>query len=59
MDAATLYTIVTLASGQHRTATQGFPTLALCHAAAKRVQEQEPLNSKTQTYCVGRVPRRR
>jgi hypothetical protein len=53
MDAATLYTIVTLATGQHRTRTQEFPTLAHCDAAAKALRLQEPLNSKTEIYCVG------
>jgi hypothetical protein len=52
MDAATLYTIVTLASGQHRTEARGFPSLAFCHAAAKMQREQAPLRSKTQIYCV-------
>lgn len=52
MDAATLYAIVTLASGQHRTDTQVFPTLAHCEAAAKRLRDQQPLSSKTRIYCV-------
>jgi hypothetical protein len=62
MDAATLYTIVALASGQHRTETRGFPSLAFCQAAAKKQREREPLSSKTQIYCVkhaGVVERRR
>jgi hypothetical protein len=54
MDAATLYTIVTLTSGQHRTETRGFPTVAFCEAAAKKQREREPLRSKTQIYCVKR-----
>jgi len=52
MDAATLYTIVTLASGQHRTEARGFPSLIFCEAAAKKQREQEHLLSKTQIYCV-------
>jgi hypothetical protein len=63
MDAATLYTIVALASGQHRTEARGFPSLAICEAAAKKQREQGPLLSKTQIYCVKRTgsgePRRR
>ena len=52
MDAATLYTIVTLASGEHRTEAHGFPSVAFCEAAAKKQREQQSLNSKTQIYCV-------
>ena len=52
MDAVTFYTIVALASGQHRTDTRPFPNLAYCEAAAKKLREREPLSSKTQTYCV-------
>jgi hypothetical protein len=52
MDAATLYTIVTLASGQHRTEARDFPSLAFCAAAAKKRCEQQPLRSKMQIYCV-------
>ena len=52
MDAATLYTIVTLATGQHRTQTHGFPTIAFCETAAKKQRERESLSSKTQIYCV-------
>jgi len=55
MDAATLYTIVALASGQHRTEARGFPSLAICEAAAKKQREQGPLLSKIQTYCVKRA----
>ncbi len=63
MDAATLYTIVALASGQHRTEACGFPSVAFCEAAAKKQREREPLSSKTQIYCVKHAgvaePRRR
>ena len=52
MDAATLYTIVTLATGQHRTEAHGLPSLAFCEAAAKKQRERESLRSKTQIYCV-------
>ena len=52
MDAATLYTIVTLASGEHRTEAHGFPSVAFCEAAAKKLLEQQSLSSKTQIYCV-------
>jgi hypothetical protein len=59
MDAATLYTIVTLATGQHRANAQVFPTLAYCEAAAKRIREQESLSSKTLIYCVKHARARR
>lgn len=34
MDAATLYTIITLTSGPHRTTTRGFPSAVQCERAA-------------------------
>lgn len=52
MDAATLYTIVTLTSGQHRTNTRQFPSTVQCEAAARLLRVQEPLSSKMQIYCV-------
>jgi hypothetical protein len=52
MEGATLYAIVTLATGQHRTTTQAFPTFAHCDAAAKQLRLREPLSSKTEIYCL-------
>jgi hypothetical protein len=52
MDAATLYTIVTLATGGHRTEAHGLSSFAFCNAAAKKRRERESLSSKTQIYCV-------
>ena len=52
MDAGTLCTIVTLATGQHRTETHGLPTIAFCETAVKKQRERESLSSKTQIYCV-------
>jgi hypothetical protein len=52
MDAATLYTIVTLTSGQHRTTARGFPSAVQCDRAANLLRTQAPLNSKMQIYCV-------
>jgi hypothetical protein len=52
MDATTLYTIVTLTSGEHRTSTRGFPSAAQCDRAAKLLRTQASLGSKTQIYCV-------
>ena len=52
MDAATLYTIVTLISGEHRTSTRWFPSAVQCERAATLLRDQAPLSSKTQIYCV-------
>ena len=52
MDAATLYTIVTLISGQHRTSTREFPSAAQCEQGAKLLRLEAPLNSKSQIYCI-------
>jgi hypothetical protein len=52
MDTATLYTIVTLISGQHRTSTREFPSAAQCAQGAKLLRMEEPLNSKSQIYCI-------
>jgi hypothetical protein len=52
MDAATLYTIITLASGEHRTSTRAFPSAAQCERAAKLLRMEASLSSKTQFYCV-------
>ena len=52
MDAATLYTIITLTSGPHRTTTRGFPSGVQCERAAKLLRTQAPLNSKMKIYCV-------
>ena len=52
MDAATLYTIITLTSGQHRTTARGFPSAVQCDRAAELLHTQAPLNSKMQIYCV-------
>jgi len=52
MDAATLYTIITLTSGQHRTTARGFPSAVQCDRAAELLRTQAPLNSKMQIYCV-------
>jgi len=52
MDAATLYTIITLSSGEHRTSTRAFPSVAQCERAAKLLRMEASLISKTQFYCV-------
>ena len=50
MDAATLYTIVTLTSGQHRTNTREFPSTVQCEAAARLLRVQEPLRASA-IFC--------
>ncbi len=52
MDAATLYTIITLTSGEHRTSTRAFPSAAQCEHAAKLLTQEASLSSKKQFYCV-------
>ncbi len=52
MDAATLYAIITLASGEHRTSTRAFPSAAQCEQAAKLLTLEASLSSKKQFYCV-------
>jgi hypothetical protein len=52
MDAATLYTIITLTSGEHRTSTRELASAAQCEQAAKLGRMQAPLSSKTQIYCI-------
>ena len=52
MDAATLYTIITLASGEHRTSTRSFQSAAQCEQAAKLLTLEASLSSKKQFYCV-------
>ncbi len=50
--AATLYKIITLTSGEHRTSTTEFPNLAQCGAAVKYLHAHSPLRDKTLVYCV-------
>ncbi len=52
MDAATLYTIITLASGEHRTSTRAFANGAQCEHSAKLLTLEASLSSKKQFYCV-------
>jgi hypothetical protein len=52
MDAATLYTIITLTSGEHRTSTREFPSLFQCEVTAKALRKRASLRSKTQIYCL-------
>jgi tetratricopeptide (TPR) repeat protein len=60
---ATLYKITTLTSGEHRTSTNEFRSLAQCEAAIKFFHTRSPLRDKTLVYCVKHagpaLPRRR
>jgi len=49
---ATLYKIISLASGEHRTNTSEFSSLALCKAAVRLFRSQAPLRDKTRLYCI-------
>lgn len=53
MDAATLYTIVTVASGAKRTETQKFPTVAICEQAAQKLRKTTSIKQAI-FYCVKR-----
>ena len=53
MDAATLYTVIAVASGPKRMTTEQFPTMTICEKAAKKLRKQAPLSTAT-FYCVKR-----
>ena len=60
MDAATLYTVMAVASGPKRMTTEKFPTMAICEKAAEKLRKRAPLSRAT-FYCVKRkfdAPRR-
>jgi tetratricopeptide (TPR) repeat protein len=50
--AATLYKITSLASGEHRTNTSEFSSLAQCKAAIRLFRSQASLSDKTGLYCI-------
>lgn len=54
MDAATLYTVVAVASGPKRTTTEKFPTMAICKQAAEKLRKKTPFSVKATYYCVKR-----
>ncbi len=55
MDAATLYTILTVASGAKRTETQKFPTVSMCEQAAQKLRQKTSMKEAI-FYCVKRKP---
>ena len=55
MDAATLYAVMTVASGQKRMTTEKFPTVAICEQAAQKLR-QKTLIKDAIFYCVKRKP---
>jgi hypothetical protein len=54
MDAATLYIMLTLPSGEQQTSIQKFPTLEACEAQVEWLRKLEPLDRPVSTYvCEG------
>ena len=53
MDAATLYTVIAVASGPKRMTTEKFPTMSICEKAAEKLRKRAPLRTAT-FYCVKR-----
>jgi hypothetical protein len=53
MDAATLYTVMAVASGPKRMTTEKFPTMTICEKVADKLRKRAPLNRAT-FYCVKR-----
>ncbi|MEO8420497.1 MAG: hypothetical protein ABI457_04835 [Hyphomicrobium sp.] len=61
MDAATLYTVIAVASGPKRMTTDQFPTMSICERAAEKLRKKTPFSVKATYYCVKRkvdAPRR-
>lgn len=61
MDAATLYTVIAVASGPKRMTTERFPTMTICKRAADKLRKKTPFSVKATYYCVKRkvdAPRR-
>jgi len=56
MDAATLYTVISVISGPNRMTTQKFPTMAICNQVADDLRKRTSL--RTTHYCVKRKPDR-
>lgn len=53
MDAATLYTIISVAAGPKRTTTEKFPTMAVCEQVAEKLRKQAAIKDAI-FYCVKR-----
>ena len=54
MDAATLYTVMAVASGPKRMSTEQFPTMSICERAADKLRKKTPFSVKATYYCVKR-----
>jgi hypothetical protein len=54
MDAATLYTVMAVASGPKRMTTEKFPTMTICEKAAEKLRKKTPFRVKATFYCVKR-----
>jgi hypothetical protein len=54
MDAATLYTVIAVASGPKRMTTEKFPTMTICEKAAEKLRKKTPFRVKATFYCVKR-----
>jgi hypothetical protein len=55
MDAATLYAIMSVASGPKRTTTEKYPTMEICEKVADKLRKQTPIKDAV-FYCVKRKP---
>lgn len=53
MDAATLYTVMAVASGPKRMTTEQFPTMTICEKVADKLRKRASLTRAT-FYCVKR-----
>jgi hypothetical protein len=54
MDAATLYTVIAVASGPKRMTTEKYPTMTICEKAAEKLRKKTPFRVKATFYCVKR-----
>lgn len=55
MDAATLYTVMSVASGPKRMTTEKFPTMQICEKVAEKLRKQTSIKDAL-FYCVKRKP---
>ncbi len=55
MDAATLYAVMSLASGPKRMTTQKFPTVSMCEQEAQKLRKKTSMKDAI-FYCVKRKP---
>lgn len=55
MDAATLYTIITVASGAKRMTTEKYPTMQICEKVADNLRKKAAIKDAV-FYCVKRKP---